>query len=134
MMCVRRRKCHATDAGVDAGDGLSAHMIALDRMPGSSPPTAGSIPKPEPSRLPASASVVTAGSPRLDGVPYLAVQSGWGVDVQRIQARRDALMGTKTDGPRAGPSGCSRAAIGDRRASEHRPGTGRPGGRSWAID
>jgi alcohol dehydrogenase (cytochrome c) len=38
----------------------------------------------------------------VDGVQYVAVQSGWGVDAQRMQARLDAFMGTKTDVPQGG--------------------------------
>jgi alcohol dehydrogenase (cytochrome c) len=38
----------------------------------------------------------------IDGVQYVAVQSGWGVDAQRMQARLDTFMGTKTDVPQGG--------------------------------
>ncbi len=38
----------------------------------------------------------------VDGVQYIAVQSGWGVDAQRMQARLDTFMGTKTDVPQGG--------------------------------
>jgi len=30
------------------------------------------------------------------------VQSGWGVDAQRMQARLDTFLGTKTDVPQGG--------------------------------
>src|SRR5439155_22807815 len=38
----------------------------------------------------------------VDGVQYVAVQSGWGVDAQRMQARLDTFLGTKTDVPQCG--------------------------------
>jgi alcohol dehydrogenase (cytochrome c) len=38
----------------------------------------------------------------VDGVQYISVQSGWGVDAQRMQARLDAFLGTKTDVPQGG--------------------------------
>jgi alcohol dehydrogenase (cytochrome c) len=38
----------------------------------------------------------------IDGVQYVAVQSGWGVDAQRMQARMDTHFGTKTDVPQGG--------------------------------
>jgi len=38
----------------------------------------------------------------VDGVQYIAVQSGWGVDAQRMQARLDTFMRTKTDVPQGG--------------------------------
>jgi alcohol dehydrogenase (cytochrome c) len=38
----------------------------------------------------------------IDGVQYIAVQSGWGVDAQRMQGRLDTFMGTKTDVPQGG--------------------------------
>ncbi|HMH52440.1 MAG TPA: methanol/ethanol family PQQ-dependent dehydrogenase [Candidatus Acidoferrum sp.] len=38
----------------------------------------------------------------LDGKQYIAVQSGWGVDAQRMQARIDTHLGTKTDVPQGG--------------------------------
>src|SRR5438132_1018553 len=38
----------------------------------------------------------------VDGVQYIAVQSGWGVDAQRMQARLDTFLGTKTDVPQGG--------------------------------
>ena len=38
----------------------------------------------------------------VDGVQYIAVQAGWGVDAQRMQARLDTFMGTKTDVPQGG--------------------------------
>ena len=38
----------------------------------------------------------------IDGKQYVAVQSGWGVDAQRMQARIDAHLGTKTDVPQGG--------------------------------
>jgi alcohol dehydrogenase (cytochrome c) len=38
----------------------------------------------------------------VDGVQYIAVQSGWGVDAQRMQGRLDTFMGTKTDVPQGG--------------------------------
>jgi len=38
----------------------------------------------------------------VDGVQYVAVQSGWGVDAQRMQARLDTFLGTKTDVPQGG--------------------------------
>jgi alcohol dehydrogenase (cytochrome c) len=38
----------------------------------------------------------------VDGVQYIAVQSGWGVDAQRMQARIDTALGTKTDVPQGG--------------------------------
>jgi len=38
----------------------------------------------------------------VDGVQYVAVQSGWGVDAQRMQARLDKFFSTKTDVPQGG--------------------------------
>src|SRR5207245_1927190 len=38
----------------------------------------------------------------IDGVQHIAVQSGWGVDAQRMQARLDTFLGTKTDVPQGG--------------------------------
>ena len=38
----------------------------------------------------------------VDGVQYIAVQSGWGVDAQRMQDSLDAFRGTKTDVPQGG--------------------------------
>jgi alcohol dehydrogenase (cytochrome c) len=38
----------------------------------------------------------------VDGVQYVAVQSGWGVDAQRMQGRLDTITGTKTDVPQGG--------------------------------
>ena len=38
----------------------------------------------------------------IDGVQYIAVQSGWGVDAQRMQGRLDTFRGTKTDVPQGG--------------------------------
>ena len=38
----------------------------------------------------------------VDGKQYVAVQSGWGVDAQRMQARLDTHFGTKTDVPQGG--------------------------------
>ena len=38
----------------------------------------------------------------VDDVQYVAVQSGWGVDAQRMQARLDTFRGTKTDVPQGG--------------------------------
>jgi alcohol dehydrogenase (cytochrome c) len=38
----------------------------------------------------------------VDGVQYIAVQSGWGVDAQRMQARLDTFRGTKTEVPQGG--------------------------------
>ena len=38
----------------------------------------------------------------VDGVQYIAVQSGWGVDAQRMQARLDTALGMKTDVPQGG--------------------------------
>lgn len=38
----------------------------------------------------------------VDGVQYIAVQSGWGVDAQRMQSRIDADQGTVTDVPQGG--------------------------------
>ena len=38
----------------------------------------------------------------VDGVQYVAVQSGWGVDAQRMQARLDTFLGTKTEVPQGG--------------------------------
>jgi alcohol dehydrogenase (cytochrome c) len=38
----------------------------------------------------------------VDGVQYIAVQSGWGVDAQRMQARLDTFLGTKTEVPQGG--------------------------------
>ena len=33
---------------------------------------------------------------------YIAVQSGWGVDAQRMQARLDTFRNTKTEVPQGG--------------------------------
>jgi len=38
----------------------------------------------------------------VDGVQYVAVQSGWGVDPQRMQGALDGQLGTKTDVPQGG--------------------------------
>jgi hypothetical protein len=38
----------------------------------------------------------------VDGTQYVAVQSGWGVDAQRMQARLDTFLGTKTEVPQGG--------------------------------
>ena len=38
----------------------------------------------------------------VDGVQYIAVQSGWGVDAQRMQGRLDTILDTKTDVPQGG--------------------------------
>jgi alcohol dehydrogenase (cytochrome c) len=38
----------------------------------------------------------------VDGVQYIAVQSGWGVDAQRMQTRLDAFLGTTTIVPQGG--------------------------------
>jgi len=38
----------------------------------------------------------------VDGVQYIAVMSGWGVDAQRMQGRLDTITGTKTDVPQGG--------------------------------
>ena len=38
----------------------------------------------------------------MDGVQYIAVQSGWGVDAQRMQDSLDTARGTKTDVPQGG--------------------------------
>ncbi len=38
----------------------------------------------------------------VDGVQYIAVQSGWGVDAQRMQGSLDDFRGTKTDVPQGG--------------------------------
>ncbi len=38
----------------------------------------------------------------VDGVQYIAVQSGWGVDAQRMQGALDDIRGTKTDVPQGG--------------------------------
>jgi alcohol dehydrogenase (cytochrome c) len=38
----------------------------------------------------------------VDGVQYVAVQSGWGVDAQRMQNRVDQAYGLKTDVPQGG--------------------------------
>jgi alcohol dehydrogenase (cytochrome c) len=38
----------------------------------------------------------------VDGVQYIAVQSGWGVDAQRMQESLDKFRGTKTDVPQGG--------------------------------
>ena len=38
----------------------------------------------------------------VDGVQYVAVMSGWGVDAQRMQGRLDTITGTKTDVPQGG--------------------------------
>ena len=38
----------------------------------------------------------------VDGKQYVAVQSGWGVDAQRMQARLDTFRGTKTEVPQGG--------------------------------
>ena len=38
----------------------------------------------------------------VDGVPYIAVQSGGGVDAQRMQGALDDARGTKTDVPQGG--------------------------------
>jgi len=38
----------------------------------------------------------------VDGVQYIAVQSGWGVDAQRMQESLDKFRGTQTDVPQGG--------------------------------
>jgi alcohol dehydrogenase (cytochrome c) len=38
----------------------------------------------------------------VDGVQYVAVQSGWGVDAQKMQTRLDGSMGTRTFVPQGG--------------------------------
>ncbi len=38
----------------------------------------------------------------MDGVQYIAVQSGWGVDAQRMQARLDTFRNIKTEVPQGG--------------------------------
>ena len=38
----------------------------------------------------------------VDGVQYVAVQSGWGVDAQRMQGALDDIRGAKTDVPQGG--------------------------------
>jgi alcohol dehydrogenase (cytochrome c) len=38
----------------------------------------------------------------VDGVQYIAVQAGWGVDAQKMQGRLDTILGTKTDVPQGG--------------------------------
>jgi alcohol dehydrogenase (cytochrome c) len=38
----------------------------------------------------------------VDGVQYIAVQSGWGVDAQKMQARLNTLLGTTTIVPQGG--------------------------------
>jgi alcohol dehydrogenase (cytochrome c) len=38
----------------------------------------------------------------IDGVQYIAVQSGWGVDAQRMQGRLDTFLNTKTEVPQGG--------------------------------
>ena len=38
----------------------------------------------------------------VDGVQYIAVQSGWGVDAQRMQGRLDTFYGTTTWVPQGG--------------------------------
>ena len=38
----------------------------------------------------------------VDGVQYIAVQSGWGVDAQRRQGGLDRLRGTRTHVPQGG--------------------------------
>ena len=38
----------------------------------------------------------------VDGVQYIAVQSGWGVDAQRMQGGLDRLRGTTTHVPQGG--------------------------------
>jgi alcohol dehydrogenase (cytochrome c) len=38
----------------------------------------------------------------VDGVQYIAVQSGWGVDAQRMQTRLNAFLGTSTIVPQGG--------------------------------
>ena len=38
----------------------------------------------------------------IDGKQYIAVQSGWGVDAQRMQSKLDDIYGTKTDVPQGG--------------------------------
>ena len=43
----------------------------------------------------------------VDGVQYIAVQSGWGVDAQRMQGRLDTFYGTTTWCRRVGCCGSS---------------------------
>ena len=38
----------------------------------------------------------------VDGVQYIAVQAGWGVDAQKMQDALDQTVGTKTDVPQGG--------------------------------
>ena len=38
----------------------------------------------------------------VDGVQYIAVQSGWGVDAQKMQRSLDLLRGERTDVPQGG--------------------------------
>ena len=38
----------------------------------------------------------------VDGEQYIAVQSGWGVDAQRMQGALDDIRGAKTDVPQGG--------------------------------
>jgi alcohol dehydrogenase (cytochrome c) len=38
----------------------------------------------------------------VDGVQYVAVQSGWGVDAERMQGSLDTFFKTKTDVPQGG--------------------------------
>ncbi|HET7157972.1 MAG TPA: PQQ-binding-like beta-propeller repeat protein, partial [Burkholderiales bacterium] len=38
----------------------------------------------------------------VDGVQYIAVQAGWGVDAQKMITRLDQTMGTKTHVPQGG--------------------------------
>jgi hypothetical protein len=52
----------------------------------------------------------------VDGVQYVAVQSGWGVDAQRMQDKLDEIHGAKTHVPQGGRDlGVRRRAVGDRR-------------------
>jgi alcohol dehydrogenase (cytochrome c) len=38
----------------------------------------------------------------VDGVQFVAVQSGWGVDAQKMQARLDTFFGSTTIVPQGG--------------------------------
>lgn len=71
----------------------------------------------------------------VDGVQYVAVQSGWGVDAQRKQEKLAQLGYATLDVPRAASSGSMRSAsrsgrcFGSDRCREIRRRAGRP--RSW---
>jgi outer membrane protein assembly factor BamB len=55
----------------------------------------------------------------VDGVQYIAVQSGWGIDAQRMQGRLDTFYGTTTWLPQGGALGLRSQRIG--RASPSLP-------------